>query len=203
MARAPALDESALDSRFRFAETAFPGGIEGWNSQLRFATGVADGEHYLLRLFKKTGTALDEDLKRLITRGLRRVRRVLSSRRARQLLVEVIGIVEDQNELGVLMVDPGGPICGSLHRVRARESRLLATIGRRVFWRNIGRVAEGLALCHDAGIVHGAVSEHAIFSHADDNYDFRLGNYEACVHIADAGWGHVLRPSGTVSFRQD
>jgi DNA polymerase alpha-associated DNA helicase A len=206
MVRAPTLGKSALDARFRFADTAFPGGIEGWNSQLRSATGIADGEHYLLRLFKKTGTALDEDLKRLITRGLRRVRRVLSSRRARQLLVEVLEIVEDKDELGFLMVDPGSPICGSSHRVRARESRLLTTTGRKVFWRNIGRVAEGLALCHDAGIVHGAISEHAIFSHVDDSKDFRLGGYEACVHIADgdmADWGHIQRPSGTVSFRQD
>jgi DNA polymerase alpha-associated DNA helicase A len=140
MARAPTHGKSTLDARFSFADTAFPGGIEGWNSQLRFATGIADGEHYLLRLFKKTRTALDEDLKRLITRGLRRVRRVLSSRRARQLLVEVLEIVEDQDELGILMVDPGSPICGSSHRVRARESRLLTTTGRKVFWRNIVRV---------------------------------------------------------------
>ncbi len=206
MARATTHGKSTLDARFRFADTAFPGGIEGWNSQLCFATGIADGEHYLLRLFKKTGTALDEDLKRLITRGLRRVRRVLSSRRARQLLVEVLEIVEDQQQLGILMVDPGSPICGSSHRVRARESRLLTTTGRKVCWRNIVRVAEGLALCHDAGVVHGAVSEHAIFSHADDNEDFRLGGYEACVHIADgdmADVGRLLRPSGTVSFRQD
>ena len=98
MARAPTHGKSTLDVQFRFADTAFPGGIEGWNSKLCFATGVTDGERYLLRLFKKTGTALDEDIKRLITRGLRRVRRVLSSRRARQLLVEVLEIVEDQDE---------------------------------------------------------------------------------------------------------
>lgn len=206
MARALRHGKSTLDARFRFADTAFPGGIEAWNSQLRFATGIADGEHYLLRLYKKTGTALDEDLKRLITRGLRRVRRVLSSRRARQLLVEVLEIVEDQDELGILMVDPGSPICGSSLRVRDRENRLLTTTGRRAFWRNIVRVAEGLALCHDAGIVHGAVSEHAIFSHSDEKEDFRLGGYEACVHIADGDMGgarRLLRPSGTVSFRQD
>ena len=173
---------------------------------LLLEAGIADGEDYLLRLFKKTGTPLDEDLKRLITHGLRRVRRVLSSRRARQLLVEVLEIVEDQEEIGILMVDPGSPICGSLHRVRAREGRLLTTTGRKMFWRNILRVAEGLALCHDAGIVHGAVSEHTIFSHSDEKEDFRLGGYEACVHIADGdvgGAGHLLRPSGTVSFRRD
>lgn len=198
--------KATLDARFKFADTAFSSGTEGWNSQLRFATGIADGEDYLLRLFKKTGTPLDEDLKRLITHGLRRVRRVLSSRRARQLLVEVLEIVEDQEEIGILMVDPGSPICGSLHRVRAREGRLLTTTGRKMFWRNILRVAEGLALCHDAGIVHGAVSEHTIFSHSDEKEDFRLGGYEACVHIADGdvgGAGHLLRPSGTVSFRRD
>src|ERR1700691_4279385 len=122
MARASTRVKSTLDARFKFADSAFPGGIEGWNSQLQFATGVTDGERYLLRLFKKTGTALDEDLKGLVTRGLRRVRRVLSSRRARQLLVEVLEIVEDQNELGILMVDPGSPICGSSLRVRAREN---------------------------------------------------------------------------------
>jgi DNA polymerase alpha-associated DNA helicase A len=206
MARASKYGESTLDARFRLADTAFSGGIEGWNSQLRSATGIADGEHYLLRLFKKTGTALDDDLKRLITRGLRRVRRVLSSRRARQLLVEVLEIVEDQDELGILMLDPGSPICASSRRVQARQGRLLTTTGRKVFWRNIARVAEGLALCHDAGIVHGAVSEHVIFSHVDDKIDFRLGGYEASVHIADsdmADWVNLPRPSGTVSFRQD
>jgi DNA polymerase alpha-associated DNA helicase A len=206
MARTPTHAKSTLDARFSFADTGFLGGIEGWHSQLRHATGIVDGEHYLLRLFKKTGTALDEDLKRLIMHGLRRVRRVLSSRHARQLLVDVLEIVEDQDELGILMVDPGSPICGSSHRVRARESRMLTTTGRKVFWRNMLRVAEGLSLCHDAGIVHGAISEHAIFSHSDEKEDFRLGGYEACVHIADGdigGAGHLLRPSGTVSFRRD
>jgi DNA polymerase alpha-associated DNA helicase A len=206
MARPAQRGKATLDTRFQFAETAFPGGIEGWSSQLRSATGVTDGEHYLLRLFRKTDTALDEDLKRLINRGLRRVRRVLSSRRARELLVDVLEIVEDEDEIGILMVNPGSPVCGSSLRVRNRENRVLVPTGRKLFWRNMVRVAEGLALCHDAGIVHGAISEHAIFSHSDENEDFRLGGYEACVHIADGDMGgaaHPLRSSGTVSFRQD
>jgi hypothetical protein len=117
----------------KFADTAFSSGTEGWNSQLRFATGIADGEDYLLRLFKKTGTPLDEDLKRLITHGLRRVRRVLSSRRARQLLVEVLEIVEDQEEIGILMVDPGSPICGSLHRFEREKAGCLRRPAARCF----------------------------------------------------------------------
>ena len=88
-----------LDSRFTFAEDSFGRLAGGWDSHLRPAVGVADGEAYLLRLFKKTGTALDDDLRAIVTRGLRRIRRVLSSRRARDVLVEVLEVAEDHLRL--------------------------------------------------------------------------------------------------------
>lgn len=193
MARLPKVDKKSLDARFRFAEDTFAGAAGGWDSQLRAATGVEDGERYLLRLFKKTGTQLDGDLNRLVARGLRRIRRVLSSRRARDLLVEVREVVEDHDELAILMLDPGSPVAGTPRAFRARHSLFLAVPERATFWRNITRVAEGLALCHDAGIVHGAVSEYAIFSHGNDREDYRLGGYEACVHIGDPDLGAVIK----------
>ena len=196
-----------LDTRFTFAEDSFARLTGGWDSHLRAAVGVADGEPYLLRLFKKTGTALDHDLRAIVGRGLRRIRRVLSSRRARDVLVEVLETAEDQHELAIVMVDPGGPISGaSQRRKTTREGRYLTSAGRGVFWRNMIRVAEALALCHDAGIVHGGVSLHSIFSHRDDSTDYRLGGVEACVHIADGDLkesGHLLRASAVISFRQD
>ena len=195
-----------LDEQFRFQDDSFSGGVGGWISHLRFATGVADGEQYLLRLFKKTSTPLDEDLRSLIARGLRRVRRVLSSRRARDLLVEVQDVTEDDAEIAIVMLDPGSPISGSSQRTRSRQAKFLVSAERYVFWRNISRVAEGLALCHEAGIVHGAVGPHSIFSHSDEQEDYRLGGYESCIHIAEpdaAGSGQLLRSSLSVSFRQD
>jgi len=195
-----------LDARFTFAEDSFARLTGGWDSHLRTAVGVADGERYLLRLFKKTGTALDDDLRAIVARGLRRIRRVLSSRRARDVLVEVLETDEDQHELAIVMVDPGGPISGASHRRRTKEGRYLTSASRGVFWRNMVRVAEALALCHDAGIVHGSVNLHSIFSHRDDSVDYRLGGVEACVHIADGdlkGSGHLLRASAVISFRQD
>lgn len=206
MARRTKVDQGSLNARFRFAEDGFVGAAGGWDSQLRAATGIDDGERYLLRLFKKTGTQVDADLSRLVARGLRRIRRVLSSRRARDLLVDVREVVEDREELGILMLDPGSPVAGTPRAFRARHGLFLAVSARANFWRNIERVAEGLALCHDAGIVHGAVSEHTIFSHGDDRQDYRLGGYEACVHIGDSDLGRsgqLLRPPGAISFRQD
>lgn len=195
-----------LDSRFTFSEDSH-GRLTGeWDSHLRAAIGVVDGERYLLRLFKKTGTTLDDDLRAIVARGLRRIRRVFSSRRARDVLVEVLEIAEDQHELAIVMVDPGSPISRALQRRRTSEGRSLTSASRGVFWRNMVRVAEALALCHDAGIVHGGVSMHSIFSHRDGSDDYRLGGVEACVHISDGDLGtsgHLLRASATISFRQD
>lgn len=197
---------SPLDARFTFAEDSFARLTGGWDSHLRPAVGVVDGEPYLLRLYKKTGTALDDDLRVIVGRGLRRIRRVLSSRRAREVLVEVLETAEDQHELAIVMTDPGSPISGASQHRRTREGRYLASSSRGVFWRNMVRMAEALALCHDAGIVHGGVSLHSIFSHRDDRADYRLGGVEACVHIADGDLnesGHLLRASAVISFRQD
>lgn len=170
------------------------------------AIGIADGEHYLVRLFRKTGTDVDVDLLNLIHRGVRRVHRVLSSREAREVLVEVTEVVQDDAEIGILMLDPGSPIHGTTQRRRAQQARFLVGAGRVVFWRNIARVAQALALCHDAGIVHGGVSTYSIFSHADGREDYRLGGYEACINIAEADLAvpEVLMPLTTaISFRQD
>ncbi|WP_197729808.1 DEAD/DEAH box helicase [Rhizobium leguminosarum] len=195
-----------LDAIYRFSEDAYPGDPASWTSQLRPATGINDGEQYLVRLFRKTGTAIDGDLRHLLDRGLRRIHRVLTSRRARDVLVEVIEVVEDEHEIGVVMLRPGDPLSGSAHRARTRSQQLLTTFGRQVFWRNMERIAEALSLCHDAGIVHGAISLHTIFSHNDDVPDYRLGGYEWCVQIAESHLdaGHEdLRNTSVISFRQD
>ncbi len=134
----------SLESRFTFAEDSLARVSGGWDSDLRPAVGLEDGERYLLRLFRKTGTALDDDLKAIVNRGLRRIRRVLSSRRAREVLVEVLEVVEDAQEIAIVMADPGSPISGTSHRRRARQGRFLTSTSRAIFWRNIVRIAEAL-----------------------------------------------------------
>nr|WP_309546886.1 AAA domain-containing protein [Rhizobium rhizogenes] len=131
---------------------------------------------------------------------------MLTSKLAREVLVEVIEVAEDANEIAIVMLDPGSPVSGSSHRTKARKSRFLTSAGRVVFWRNIRRVAEGLRLIHDAGVVHGSVSQQTIFAASDDIEGYRLGGFEACIHISDGTLGaneHLFDPSTAISFRQD
>ncbi|WP_237480802.1 DEAD/DEAH box helicase [Lichenibacterium dinghuense] len=122
------------------------------------------------------------------------------------MLVEVIEIIEDERELAIVMLDPGAPLLSSPRSVLARRQLCSTSAGRAMFWRNISRVIEALSHCHDAGIVHGAIDEHAVFARGDDNPNYRLGGYEACVHIADSDpdpSGGALRRSDPISFRRD
>jgi hypothetical protein len=166
-----------LDDRFNFLESGLIAGVGAWDAKLHFATGKEDGERYLLRIFKKTKTGLDQDLRRLVARGLRRIRRIVSSRRARDILVDVVEVVEDREELAIVMRDPGTPLRSGSKRADDRQKRLLVPSERKIFWGNIIRVAEGLTLCHDAGVIHGSVGVMSIFSHRDDDEDYRLGGY--------------------------
>lgn len=204
--RASRRTSRTLEDRFRFAEDSVLAGEGSWRSRLRPAIDVESGERCLVRLFPKTGTAIDDDLRQLFEGGLRKIRRAISSRRAREILVEVVEIVEDEHELGVVMLDPGVPLSGSRQAALTRRQLCLANGGRRTFWRNMARVVEALTHCHDAGIVHGAVGEHSIFVRDDDAPSYRLGGYEACVHIADTesfADEAALRTSGPISFRHD
>ena len=73
------------------------------------ATDRDDGEAYLLWLIEKTGSAVDRDVARLLGETVRRVRGVLARQSAREVLLEVIDIVEDDQEIGIRMAGADGP----------------------------------------------------------------------------------------------
>lgn len=175
-------------------------------SQLRRATGREDGEQYLLRIYPKTGTAIDADVRALLSEGLRRIRRVLAAAATRDVFVEAIGIVEDDNEIGVVMIEAGRPLSSLSSRARnAFHELALSNAGRARLWQGLGRIAKALGACHHAGIMHGSVGRAAVFVD-EGSLTFRLGGYEAAVPLGDLASiqrSARLGRSGAVSFHRD
>lgn len=170
------------------------------------ATDRDDGEAYLLWLIEKTGSAVDRDVARLLGDTVRRVRGVLARQSAREVLLEVIDIIEDDQEIGIRMAGADAAFDTlSARRRHALGDSARTLPGRVAIWRQVGRLARGLGHLHAADIAHGGIAESALFISGVEPLELKLGGYEGCVHVGSLGGGSagLLRPGTVVSHGQD
>ena len=175
-------------------------------SSLWTATDRDDGEPYLLWLVEKTGAPVDRDVARLLGDMVRRVRGVLARRAAREVLLEVIDIVEDDREIGIRLAGADGTLATMSAQGRRRIDDSARTVpGRVAIWQQIARLARGLGYLHSADIVHGGIAKGAVFATSVDPLELKLGGYEGCVHIGslDDGGAGLLRRGAVASHGQD
>ena len=60
-----------------------------------------------LRLWRKTGSPLDADLRELWLHEMRQVRRLMSSAGAAEVIVDLVEMVEDDEAFGIVVEDAG------------------------------------------------------------------------------------------------
>ena len=158
------------------------------------------GAERMLRIWRKTGTSADRDLRQLWEHECRQVQRLMSTAGADDLVVSVMEFVEDDQEFGVVLEDAGIP----LSRMRERADRhhwllhLSAPASRIVLWRNLARTAQALGLLHGQGIIHGRVLPTAIMTSGGRVPDFKLTGFEWSLWFAapSSGHGHAGIPVG-------
>jgi len=77
--------------------------IEGFFQQFKRWQAVSriNGETYQLCLFEKSNAEIDDDVRRLFIELVRRIRGILVDDEAKQVLLEVVGVVEDDDEIGL------------------------------------------------------------------------------------------------------
>lgn len=198
----------SLSDRFEFEEDAVSTGevamLQGtlWRVY-DSANGSAERR---LRTWRKTGTDIDDELRSLWRHEMRQVRRLMRYREANDLIVDVLEELEDDQEFALLLADRGDPVSP-----RGRGGRPIEMpIGRKriLVWQNISRIARALGILHDQAIVHGRLTLDCIFSHGDNEPDFRLSGFEWSVRLeAEEADGQVVRsrslPTPPCSFRSD
>lgn len=170
-----------LDERFEFVGDAVaPGDRQALKSAVFEVEDRATGAARTLKLWRKTGTSVDEDLRRLWLHEMRQVQRVMGYAGARDVIVDVLELVEDDEFLGVLLERVGRPLSRQLQRVsRQHWLRLLGALRpRTLFWRNIRRLVDALGIVHAQGLVHGNLTVDVVMTDASDEADFQLGGFE-------------------------
>ena len=133
-----------------------------------------------LKLWAKTGTAADDDLRQLWLHEMRQVQRVMSYAGAREVIVDILEFVEDVEEFGVLLEHSGQPLSAKLRTVPRQHwlKNIGAPRARVLLWQNLRRLALALGIVHAQGLVHGRINADAVMTEGAEVPDFQLTGFE-------------------------
>lgn len=171
----------SLEERFEFLGDAVAAGDRKALRAEHFA--VLDrkaGIERTLKLWRKTGQATDDDIRELWRHEMRQVQRVMSYAGAREIIVDILEFVEDQENFGVLLEFAGQPLSTRRLRVSAQHwlKNLSGPRARTLFWRNIRRIVTALGTIHSQGLVHGRLAADSIMTDGGEEPDFQLTGFE-------------------------
>ena len=178
-----------LRERFAFRGGAVCGGDQAALQAAVFD--VEDGEtgaERTLKLWRKTGRPVNQDLRQLWLHEARQVQRVMSYAGAREVIVDVLEFVEDDEHFGVVLERVGRPLSMQLEAVPRQHwfNNLGAPRARRLLWQNIRRLVRALGIVHAQGLVHGHLNADTIMTDASDEPDFHLGGFEWSLWLGAA-----------------
>jgi DNA polymerase alpha-associated DNA helicase A len=165
-----------------------------------------DGEAYVLWLLEKTGAAVDRDIARVLRDTVRRLRGVLARQSAREVLIEVVDVVEDDAEIGIRSIGADKTLDAVTPRFRQNLSESASTVtGRAKIWQQTARLIRALGHLHGADIVHGGIGTGAVFVVSAEPLELKLGGYESSVHVGTLGDGgaSLLGADAAISHAQD
>ncbi|MDQ1835480.1 AAA domain-containing protein [Massilia scottii] len=170
-----------LETRFEFSgDATILGNKSTPQPALYLVEELATGAERVLKLWTKTGSQFDNDLRELWRHEIRQAQRVMAYDGAKGIIVDVLEFVEDEARFGVVLERSGLPLDAIV--ARAPRQHWLRNTGspspRTLLWQNISRVAAALGIIHSQGLVHGKISEHSIFTDGSDEPDFQVGGLE-------------------------
>jgi hypothetical protein len=173
--------KSSLEDRFKFAGDAVAPGDRGALRPALFEVeDRVSGVERCLKLWRKTGTPVDEDLRQLWMHEMRQVQRVMSYAGAHEVIVDVLEFIEDDDDFGVVLERVGQPLSEKRKRVSRHHwlRNLNAPRSRVLLWRNMRRLVVALGIIHAQGLVHGRLTADVIMTEGSDEPDFQLGGFE-------------------------
>ncbi len=173
--------KASLEDRFVFDETAIaPANLDALRSAMFQVEDRSSGLERTLKLWRKTGKPIDGDLRQLWQHEMRQVQRVMAYSGARDVIVDVLEFVEDDENFGVVLERAGQPLTERRRRVPRTHwlRNLAAPRSRSLFWRNLKRVVTALGIVHSQGLVHGRLTADAVMTEGADEPDFQLGGFE-------------------------
>lgn len=139
-----------------------------------------------LRVWRKTGTAADRDLRQLWAHERRQVQRLMATAGAAELVVRILEFVEDDEEFGAVLEYAGAPLSRLQQRADQHHwiRNLAAARNRTVLWRNLARLGQAVGLLHAQGMIHGRLGPSVVMTGGGRVPDFKLTGFEWSLWLA-------------------
>lgn len=179
--------KASLDDRFHFIGDAVAAGNRAaLQSAIFEVEDRTSGGEFLLKLWRKSNAPVDDHLRQLWLHEMRQVQRIMAYAGARDVIVDVLEFVEDDQHFGVLLEKAGHPLSERIRRVSGQHwlRNLGSTRARVLFWRNIKRVVAALGIIHAQGLVHGRLTADVIMTDGSDEPDFQVGGFEWSLRVS-------------------
>lgn len=186
-AKLPRRKFAPLEKRFLFtSDPVTPMAVKTLRSAMYEVEDRQDGQERILKLWRKTGTSVDDDLRQLWLHEMRQVQRIMAYAGAREVIVDILETVEDADSFGVVLERAGQPLSTKLTRVSRQHwlRNLGASRSRSLFWRNIRRIAIALGIVHAQGLVHGQLTADVVMTEGDEEPDFQLAGFEWSLWVS-------------------
>ena len=144
------------------------------------ATDRATGQDRILKVWLKTGTDADAELRELWRHERLQVDRVMSYPGADEVMVGIVGMVETSDAFCVVHEPDTVTLNAKLRTAPSKHwlRSLSVPFSRVVLWSNLARLAKALGILHTHGLVHGRINSFAVFTEGGHAPDFRLGGFE-------------------------
>ncbi len=196
--RAQTRDLPALDERFDFGPGT-PGERQTLRAVQYMVLDHATDTERSLKLWKKTGTPVDGDLRQLWLHEARQIQRIMSYAGASDVIVDVLEFVEDEHDFGVLLEHAGQTLADMSTRAHRQHwlRNLSAPRPRAILWRNVRRIAQALGIVHAQGLVHGRLSTSAIMTEGAEEPDFQLTGFEWSLWLSGEGYAAPMGRRGS------
>jgi hypothetical protein len=172
-----------LDQRFLFGDVIHSADQSSLSVSLVEAEERSTGDRFTLRLWEKSGTPADADLRQLWRHEMRQIERVMAYPGARDVIVDILEFVEDDARFGVVFQPAGLPLA---HQIEAASrTHWLKNLARSrvLLWQNLRRIAVAIGIVHAQGLIHGNVNADSVMTESSGEPDFRLSGFEWSLRL--------------------
>lgn len=149
---------------------------------------IKTGSGVLVKLWPRRNDGKDLSLQSIWQNEVRQLQRLAGYSGAREYLVTLLDAGNSSSGFWVVLnANQRLPLKWRTQQPSINRPLTLRSVTRRLVWKNLRRVAQGLGILHSHGLIHRNLDEWSVFTDGGNSPDYQLGGFEWSIRLSAAG----------------